>query len=101
MFSKYQLQIIEDKNFALGKNKNLIPNLGNKRKQELHYQNQNSNKKKNLNPCIECHSELPRETKKEGGKTKNENAKLRNNTTFSEPIQNPMNKVDVKIAINR
>ena len=32
MFSKYQLQIIEDNNFSLGKNKKLIPNLGNKRK---------------------------------------------------------------------
>ena len=29
----------EDNNFSLGKNKKLIPNLGNKRKYKFHYQN--------------------------------------------------------------
>ena len=32
MLSEYQLQIIEDNNFSLGRNKKLIFNLGNKRK---------------------------------------------------------------------
>ena len=36
---EYQLQIIEDNNFTLGKSKNLIPNLSYKRKYKLHYQN--------------------------------------------------------------
>ena len=40
MLSEYQLQIIEDK-FSLCKNKNLIPNVGNKRKCKHHYQNLN------------------------------------------------------------
>ena len=39
MLFKYQLQIIEDNNFSLGKNKKLIANLGNKRKCKLHNQN--------------------------------------------------------------
>ena len=39
MLSKYQLQITEDDNFFLGKNKKLILNLGNKRKYKFHYQN--------------------------------------------------------------
>ena len=37
MLSEYQLQIIEDKSF--GKNKKLIFNLGNKRKDKLDDQN--------------------------------------------------------------
>ena len=36
---KYQLKIIEDNNFSLGKNRKLIPNRSNKRKYKLHYQN--------------------------------------------------------------
>ena len=39
MLSEYQLQIIEDNSFSLGKNKKLISNLSNKRKHKLHYQN--------------------------------------------------------------
>ena len=39
MLSKYQLQIIEDYVFFLGKNKKCIPNLGNKRKYKHYYQN--------------------------------------------------------------
>ena len=39
MLSKYKLQIIEDNNFSLGKNKKLFPNLRIKRKYKLHYQN--------------------------------------------------------------
>ena len=39
MLSKYQLQIMKDNNFSLGKSKKLIPNLGNKIKYKLHYQN--------------------------------------------------------------
>ena len=39
MLTKYQLQITEDNNFSLGKNKKLISNLGNKRKYKFHYQN--------------------------------------------------------------
>ena len=39
MLSEYQLQIIESNNFSLGKNKKLIPNLSNKRKYKLNYQN--------------------------------------------------------------
>ena len=39
MLSNYQLQIIEDNNFFLGKNKKLLPNLGNKGKYKLHYRN--------------------------------------------------------------
>ena len=39
MLTKYQLQITEDNNFSLGKNKKLIPNLGNKRIYKFHYQN--------------------------------------------------------------
>ena len=39
MLSQYQLQIIDNNNFSLGKNKRLVPNLGNKRKHKLHYQN--------------------------------------------------------------
>ena len=30
MLPKYQVQIIEDNDFYLGKNKTLLPNLGNK-----------------------------------------------------------------------
>ena len=39
MLTKYQLQITEDNNFSLGKNKKLISNLGNKRKYKFHNQN--------------------------------------------------------------
>lgn len=35
----YQLQIIEDNSTFSGKNKKLIPNLGNKRIYKFHYQN--------------------------------------------------------------
>ena len=38
MMSEYQLQTIEYNNFSLAEKK-LIPNLGNKRKCKLHYQN--------------------------------------------------------------
>ena len=37
MLSKYQLQIKIENNFSPGKNKELIPNLDNKRKYKLHY----------------------------------------------------------------
>ena len=39
MLPKYQLQIIEYKNFAFGKSKKFIPNLVNKKKYKIHYQN--------------------------------------------------------------
>ena len=39
MQSNYQLQVTEDNNFSLGNNKKLIPNLGNKLKYKLRYQN--------------------------------------------------------------
>ena len=39
MLSAYQLQIIKDKHFSPGKSKKLIPNLGEKEKYKLHYQN--------------------------------------------------------------
>ena len=39
IMSNYQLQIIEHINVYFGKNKKLIPNLDNKRKYKLHYQN--------------------------------------------------------------
>ena len=42
MLSKYQLQIIKDNDFSLGKKKKLIPNLGDKKKK----------KKKNRNSTI-------------------------------------------------
>ena len=41
ILSKYQQKITEDNNFSIAKNKNLIPNLGNKRKYMLHFQNLN------------------------------------------------------------
>ena len=37
--SNYPLHIIKDNNFSLGKNEKFIPNLSNKRKYKLHYQN--------------------------------------------------------------
>ena len=40
MLSKYQLQIMEDNDFSLGKTKKKLPlNLRNKIKYKLHYQN--------------------------------------------------------------
>ena len=39
MFSEYQLQIIEDNDFSLGKTKNLIPNVVNKKTKKLICQN--------------------------------------------------------------
>ena len=39
MLSRYQMQIIEDRIFSLGKSKILIPNPGNEIKCKLHYQN--------------------------------------------------------------
>ena len=39
MLCDYQLKIIEHNFFLLGNNKNIIPNLGNKRKYKLQYQN--------------------------------------------------------------
>ena len=39
ILSDYQLKIIEDNNLSFGKNKKLIPNLDNKRKCKLRYQN--------------------------------------------------------------
>ena len=39
MLSDYQLKIIEGNNCFLAKKRNIIPNLGNKRKYKLRYQN--------------------------------------------------------------
>ena len=39
MLPEYQLQFVKDDNFSLGKNKSLIPNLGNKGNHKLHYKN--------------------------------------------------------------
>ena len=39
MLCKYQLKIIKDNNFSLGRNEKLISNLGNKRRYKLHHQN--------------------------------------------------------------
>ena len=39
--------------------------------------------------------------KKKVIKSKKENAKLRNNAIFEKSIENPMNKVDVKIVTTR
>ena len=117
MFSEYQLQIIEDNNFSFGKNKKLIPNLGNKRKCKLHYQNlklylnlglqfkiQKILEFKQvpfLKTYIEHNTELQRGAEKEGNKIKKQNAKRRNSAIFGESIENPMKKIGVKIATNR
>ena len=92
MLQEYQLQIIENNNFSLGKNKRLIPNLGKIRKYKFHYQNfidiQGCNSKKIhrilefkeepfLKPYIQRNTELRREAEKEGNKIKKQNAKLR------------------------
>ena len=46
--------------------------------------------------------ELPREAEgKEGNKIKKQNIKLRNNVIFGKSIENPMNKVDLKIMTAR
>ena len=84
---EYQLQIIDDNNFSLGKNKSLC-NLGNKIKYKFHYQNLTLFKfrvtlfKKKLyrilefkqesflKPYIERNTEFRRETEKEGNKIK-------------------------------
>ena len=122
MLSEYQLQIIEDNNFYLGKNKNPILILGNKK---------NANRVTNkipselktlfkfritikethrilefkqepfLEPYIEGNTDLGRETKKEGNKIKKQNSKLRNSAIFGKSIENPMFKVDVKIVTTR
>ena len=45
---------------------------------------------------------MPREVEgKEGNKIKKQNVKLRNNVIFGKSIENPMNKVDVKIVTAR
>ena len=45
---------------------------------------------------------MPREAEgKEGNKIKKQNIKLRNNVIFGKSIENPMNKVDVKIVTAR
>ena len=102
MLSEYQIKIIEDNKFSLAKTKKLIPNLGNKRKYQLHYQNlkiylklqyQNSNKNHFQNHtsnaiqiCKEKHKEKVTKSK----------AKCK-----FKSIENPVNKVDVKIATTR
>ena len=108
----------EDNSFSLGKNKKLIPNLDNKRKYKLHYQNLELDlnlglqMKKNdriiefkqdpfLKPYIERNTDLRREAEKEGNKIKKQKAKLRNNSIFGKLIKNPMNKIDVKIVTTR
>ena len=40
-------------------------------------------------------------SKKEGNKTKKQNSNLRNNAIFGRSIENPKNKVDVKIVTTR
>ena len=118
MLSHYKSQIIGDNNFSLGYNKEFIPNLGNKRKYKLHYQNMKLyfslelqlkkiyrklefKQQPFLKPYIKCNAELQREAEKEGNKIKKQNAKLRNNATFGKSIENSMNKLDVTIVTRR
>ena len=54
-----------------------------------------------LNPCIERNTYLGREAKKKVTKQKKQNSNLRNNAIFGRPIENPKNKVDVKIVTTR
>ena len=42
---------------------------------------------------------MQREAEKQGNKLKKQNARLRKKATFGKSTENPMNKVDVKIAI--
>ena len=41
------------------------------------------------------------QTEKEGNKIKKHHAKLRNNSIFSNLLENPMKKIDVKIVSSR
>ena len=44
---------------------------------------------------------MGRKAEKEGNKIKKRNAKLRNNAIFGKSIENPMNKVEIKIVTTR
>ena len=44
---------------------------------------------------------MQREAEKEGNIVKKQNTKLRNNTVFGKSIENPMDKVDVKVVTTR
>ena len=44
---------------------------------------------------------MQREAKKEGNIVKKQNTKLRNSTVFGKSIENPMDKVDVKVVTTR
>ena len=96
MWSIYQLQIKEEYNFSLDKNKKRIPNIGNK-----------LNKTQTLLSKLETLFKfiaMQREPKKEGTKIKKQDAKLRDNCIFvksSKSTENPMKKVDVKIVTTR
>ena len=52
-------------------------------------------------PFIKRNTDLQRETEKEGSKIKKQNAKLGNNAIFGKSIENPTNKLDVKIMTSR
>ena len=45
--------------------------------------------------------ELQREAEKEDNQIKKQKPKLRNNALFGRLIENPMNKIDLKIVITR
>lgn len=101
--SNYPLHIIKDNNFSLGKNEKFIPNLSNKRKYKLHYQNLKQRVritiKKTINrvlqlkqspflkPYFECNRRLKKEIEKIGNKVKKQNARLRNNVIFGKSIE--------------
>ena len=94
--SDYELQIIEDNNFYLGKSKKNIPNLVNRRKYKLYCQNlklylslglQLKNKihrilefreEPFLKPYIKRNRELQGEAEKEGNKIKKNKNKMVN-----------------------
>ena len=100
------------------KTKKLIPILVNKRKYKFHQQNLKLylnlglqlkkihrilefKQEPFLKPYIKHNTDLRRESEKEGNKIKKQNSKLRNNSIFGKSIENPVNKVDVKIVTTR
>ena len=118
MLSNYQLKIADHSNIPIGNAKNLVPNLFDKEKYVIHYENLQLylrlglkvkkihrtlafNQSQWLKPYVEFNTQKIIETEKNGDKDGKALYILMNNAVYGKTMENLRNRIDVNLESNK